>query len=318
MMIQTTSRISSQARMLLLVAVLAVLGLLSLAGCGTSGSAGSGLLLAAQVNGNGITLDDYQLVLAALKADNAMNGQQTTFDWQTPSGRSTAAQAQKFALDYLVDAELIHEQLVKQHIPVAQKDIAAEEKRIGDGITNAVKARRGDPVADAYRAAFNAQLIHLLARVNVEHTAFVAHGAVPTAQVRVLILRGASKDVVAKATQLTKQAKSGADFAQLVQANSQDPQTAAKGGDLGTVYAGGFNATFDTKLFSTNDTYVTVIFNNNVYLFQVTQRGNKQLSDLKDDQTAGSDLDNWIKDVVSMQDQASIKRYIEPATNISQ
>ncbi len=312
------SRISSQARTLLLVAVLAVLGLLSLAGCGTSGSAGSGLLLAAQVNGNGIALDDYQRVLAAIKADNALNSQQTTFDWQTPSGRSPLAQAQKFALEYLVDAELIHEQIVKQHIPVAQKDIAAEEKRISTGVASTVKSRRGDPAAAAYGAAFNAQLIHLLARVNVEHTAFVAHGAIPTAQVRVLILRGASKDVVAKAAQLTQQAKSGTDFAQLVQANSQDPQTAAKGGDLGMVYAGGFNATFDTKLFTTRDTYVTVVFNNNVYLFQLTQRADKRLSDLKDDQTAGGDLDKWIQDVVSVQNQAGIKQYIEPATTISQ
>lgn len=304
--------------MLALVAVLAVLGLLSLAGCGTSGTSGSGLLLAGRVNGHAITLDDYQLVLAAIKADNAMNSQQTTFDWQTPSGRSTSAQAQKFVLEYLVDAELTHEQIVKQHIAVAPKDLAAEEKRIHNNVTKAVSSRRGDPAADAYSAAFNARLIHLLAQVNVERAAFIAHGAVPAAQVRVLVLRGASKDVETKAALLTQQAKSGADFSKLAQANSQDPQTAPQGGDLGTVYAGGLNAAFDTKVFTTRDTYVTVTASNNVYLFQVTHRGDKPLSDLKSDQTASSDLDNWIKDVVQTQNQAGIERYIELPTSISQ
>lgn len=318
MKIQTTLRVSSWARMPLLAVVLAMLGLLFIAGCGTSGSSGSGLLLAGSVNGHGISLDDYQRVLAAIKASNALNSQQTTFDWQTPSGRSTLAQAQKDALDYLIDAELIHEQILKQHITVAPNDIAAEEKQLHDSVTSTVKQRPGDPVAQAYHTAFNAQLIHLVALVDTEHKAFVAHGAIPTARVRVIVLKGSSKDVQAKAAQLAQQAKSGADFGKLAQGNSQDPQTAAKGGDLGTTYAGRFNAAFDSQLFTSHDTYVTVPTSGNTYLFEVTQRADKPLNELKDEQTEGNDLDGWIHDVVRAQDKASIKWYVEQSTAIGQ
>ncbi|MGZ3581695.1 MAG: peptidylprolyl isomerase [Ktedonobacterales bacterium] len=319
MKIQTTSHVSSRAGMPLVVVVLAMLGLLFLAGCGTSGASGSGgMLLAGSVNGQGISLDDYQHVLAAIKASNALNGQQTSLAWQTPSGRSTLAQAQKDALDYLIDAELIHQQIVKQHIAVSQKDIAAEEKTIGDSVTSTVKQRPGDPLAEAYRAAFNAQLIHLVARVDTEHQAFVAHGVVPTAHVRVLVLKGSSKDVQAKAAQLTQQAQKGADFGQLVKANSQDPQTAANGGDLGTVYAGGFSTTFDAQIFAVQSKYVTVAAGGNVYVFEVTQRATKPLNELKDEQTEGNDLDKWIHEVVRAQGQAGIKSYVEQATAIGQ
>lgn len=302
----------------LLAVVLAALALACLAGCGTSGSSGSGLLAAGRVNGHAISLDDYQRVLAAIKASNALNSQQTSFDSQTPAGRGALAQAQKDALDYLIDAELIHEQIVKQHIAVAQKDIAAEEKQIGDNVALTVKQRRGDPVAAAYHVAFNPQLIHLVALVDNEHKAFVAHGAIPTAHVRVLVLKGSSKDVQAKAAQLEKQAQNGADFAKLVRDNSQDPQTATNGGDLGIVYAGRFNVAFDSKLFTSHDTYVTVPTSANLYLFEVTQRADKPLNELKDEQTEGNDLDGWIKDVVHVQDKANIEMYVEQATTIGQ
>lgn len=312
-----TSHVRSRARMLLLAVVLAVLGLLSLAGCGTSGSSGSGLLLAGRVNGHSISLDDYQGVLAAIKASNALNSQQATFDWQTPTGRSSLAQAQKDAFDYLIDAELIHEQVVKQHISVSQKDIAAEEKQITASVASTVKQHPGDQAALAYRSAFNAHLIHLVAVVDNEHKAFVTHGVIPTAHVRVIVLKGSSKDVQAKAAQLMLQAQKGADFGKLAQDNSQDPQTAAKGGDLGLVYAGGFNSTFDSKLFASTSPYVTVTANDTTYLFELTQRGDKPLNGLNDEQTEGNDLDKWINDVVRVHDKAGIEVYVENATALA-
>ena len=318
MKILTISHVFSRARMPLLVVVLAVLGLLSLAGCGANGSSGSGLLLAGRVNGHGISLDDYQRVLAALEASNALNNPQTTFGWQTPTGRSSLVQAQNYALEYLIDAELVHEQIVKQHITVSKRDIAAEEKQLSSGAARIVKQRPGDPAAEAYRKAFNAQLIHLVAMADTEHAAFVAHGTIPTAHVRVLVLKGSSKDTQAKAAQLAQQAKSGADFGQLVQANSQDAQTSANGGDLGTVYAGRFNATFDSKLFTSQDTYMTIAAGGNVYLFQVTERTNKPLNALNDQQTEGTNLDGWIHDVVRAQYKANTEQYIEQATTIGQ
>lgn len=318
MKIQTTSHVSSRARIPLVVVVLTMLGLLFLTGCGTSGASGSGLLLAASVNGHSISLDDYQRVLAAIKASNALNSQQATFGWQTPSGRSSLVQMQTYALKFLIDAELIHEQVVKQHITVSQKDITDEEKQLSASVTNAVKQRQGDPVAEAYRAAFNTQLIHLVSAVDAEHKAFVAHGVIPTAHVRVLVLNGMSKDVQAKAAQLTQQAQKGADFGQLVKANSQDQQTAANGGDLGTVYAGGFSTTFDAPIFASQSTYVTVSSGGKVFVFEVTQRASKPLNELKDEQTEGNALDKWIDEVVRAQKQTDIERYVEGATDIAQ
>ena len=317
MHIQTTSPASSRGRLPLLAVLFAVLALLCLAGCGASGgSFGSGPLLAASVNGHGISLDDYQSVLEAIKASAALNGQQAASDWQSSAGRSALAQAQASALNYLINAELIHEQVVKQHIAVSQKDIAAEEKLLAGNVKTTVKQSAGTPTAKAYQAAFNPRLIHLVAVVESEHKAFVAHGKIPTAQVRVIVLKGASTDVKAKAAQLKQQAQKGADFGQLAKQNSQDAQTAAQGGDLGTVYAGRFNAVFDKPLFTSKDTYVTVTDSGTVYLFQVTKRANTALSALKDDQTAGNDLDGWITNVV--QGQAHVDQYVQPITAVGQ
>ncbi len=56
-----------------------------------------------------------------------------------------------------------------------------------------------------------------------------------------------------KAEELTQEAKSGADFAQLAKDNSKDPGSAQQGGDLGWAQRGMFVGPFEDALFSMSD-----------------------------------------------------------------
>jgi peptidyl-prolyl cis-trans isomerase D len=69
----------------------------------------------------------------------------------------------------------------------------------------------------------------------------------------ILITTGEGVDDAAaqkKATELTAQAKGGADFAQLAKDNSKDPGSAAQGGDLGWAERGMFVGPFEEALFA--------------------------------------------------------------------
>ena len=56
--------------------------------------------------------------------------------------------------------------------------------------------------------------------------------------------------IQAKAEDLLKQIRGGADFAQLAQKNSEDPGSAAKGGDLGWVVRGQMVKNFEDTVFA--------------------------------------------------------------------
>jgi len=85
---------------------------------------------------------------------------------------------------------------------------------------------------DEFKAPAGAHILHILIKVD--------QGAPPAADA----------EAKAKAESIVKQLRAGADFGKLAQANSGDPSSAGKGGDMGWVDKGTTVEPFDTAAFS--------------------------------------------------------------------
>jgi peptidyl-prolyl cis-trans isomerase D len=85
---------------------------------------------------------------------------------------------------------------------------------------------------EEFKAPAGAHILHILIKVD--------QGAPPAVEA----------EAKAKADSIVKQLRAGADFAKLAQANSGDPSSAGKGGDMGWVDKGTTVAPFDTAAFS--------------------------------------------------------------------
>ena len=288
----------------LVLAALTVAALL--AGCGSSG--GSGPLLAAQVNDTGIALSDYQGVVTFYKAENAQqlaqsNGQQgSVSDWQSVNGRTGLANIQQGALNFLIGLDLMHEQLVAHHVTVSQADLDKASSALDAQIKSIAQQQKNDPSTAAIVASLTPRVRQLFVEQSVYQSALIAHGnvKVPAAHVRAILV-----NTQADAQKLEAEAQKGADFGQLAKANSQDTQSAANGGELGTVYVGQLNTQFDTAVFGakTPAKYVVVPVNGKYALFEVTGRTTQSLTALNDAQTEQTVLTAWLTSVVRPQAQ---------------
>ena len=282
-----------------------------LAGCGSSG--GSGPLLAAQVNGNGIALSDYQAILRFYEAENAQQAAQSAgqqggpSDWQSPSGRTGLANIQQSALDFLINLDLIHGQVAAHHVSVPQADLTKAASQLDAQVKSLEQQQKSDPTTAAVVASLTPRVRQLFVEQNVYQSALIAHGnvQVPAAHVRGILVATA-----AQAQALEKQAQHGADFGQLAKTNSQDAQSAANNGELGTVYVGQLNPAFDAAVFApkTPDKYVIVPVSGKYALFEVTQRTTQSLTALNDAQTEQSVLSGWLSSVVRA--QAQVQTYL--------
>lgn len=293
------------------LALAAVAAATLLAGCGVSGA--SGPLLAAQVNGNGIALSDYQAVVKLYEAENAQqvaqsSGQQgSVSDWQSPNGRAGLVPIQQSALNFLVGLDLMHEQIAAHHVSVPQSDLDKAASALDAQVKAYQQQQKGDATAAAVVTALTPRVRHLFVEQSVYQTALIARGnvKVPAAHVRAILV-----DTQAQAQKLEAQAQKGADFGQLAKANSQDTQSAANGGELGTFDVGQLNAQFDAAVFgaATPSKYVIVPVNGKYALFEVTQRTTQALTALNDAQTEQTVLSAWLTSV--LQPHAQVQTYV--------
>jgi hypothetical protein len=280
-----------------LVAGLLLMGVM-LTGCGATGA--NGPALAASVNGHGIALSDYQGMLAFYKASTA---RQASVDWRTPAGRGELVSAENSTLDFLINLELIHEQLSAKHLTVAQKDITTARQQL-DSQIKAAQSQGTSSLAPLV-SALTPRVRDLFVEQQVDVQTLAAHISVPTVHARGILVQ--SK---ADAEKLLTQATQGTDFGQLAKDNSKDSATAVNGGELGTIYIGQFGGDFDTKVFSVAKPpkYVITQAGTGYALFEVTQPGEKPLSGVQDAQTQQSVLDAWLK--MDVRSHANVQRYV--------
>ncbi|HLZ21856.1 MAG TPA: peptidylprolyl isomerase [Ktedonobacterales bacterium] len=281
--------LSRTPRRRLPLALAALLCMFVLAGCGVSAS--SGPLVAARVNGDGISLSDYQAMLTWDEASAALpSASQAAIStaWQTPDGRTGLTQTQHTALDFLVNLQLVRQQLHTQHISVTAASLASVHGQLQSAIKDAIA--RNDPALNAALTKLTPHVQDLLVEQQADQQALIAHIQVPTIHVRVILVASQNK-----ASDLLGQIQSGTDFALLAKQDSKDLQTAQAGGEYGTVYIGQFGSEFDARVFAkTPDKYFILPINGEYAIFEVTKPANAPLSALNNAQNEQTVFDAWL------------------------
>lgn len=313
---------------LVLLAGLAASALL--AGCG---GIGGDPLNAASVDGHAISLAAYQRIVSVYEISAAQQGQLVS--WQTPVDRTALSRVQQAAMDFLVTAQLIHEQMLSQHVTVSPKDIQTIAKQLATQVQSgetpspsateyhtltvaAQQAARQNPaqvdlpgliagrpsVADAFM---------IFSYDEAEQSALITQLKVPQAHLR--IIEVATQQTAA---QLRDQVvKQHADFGELAKQNSLDKQTASSGGEIGIARVGQLgqiDPSFDTAIFGptadyhTKTSYAIMPYQGKYLLIEISQRSTVALSSITDQQTQQATYNAWLGVVV--RPAASIHQFV--------
>ncbi len=297
----------------------------ALAGCGLSGAADP--LLAARVNDRAISIGDYQAVLRYARAAAGVSN--TPADWQSPVGRAGLGVVQDQVMTYLIQSALLDDQIAKCGLTVSAKDQSAARGAVEQTLSQ-LRAQQGQhPEYGPVIAAYTPELERIFSARDVGERTLTQSGAIktPSAHMRE-ILAGS----MAEAQQLRDQARKGADFGQLAKAHSQDTQTAASGGELGIIYQGQITqlgSDFDKQAFvgvtpkhkdgclsantyAAGTVYVITPVRDQAFLFEVTQRADRPIKGISDQQTQQTALTGWLNEPVM--DQAHITQYVTAPT----
>lgn len=293
------------------LALMALLLAGALAGCAAAPA--SDPLAAAQVNGQNISLAEYEAVLAAYKASTIYQsqGQVLSLDWQSPFDRASLASAERSTLTFLVTLALARQQLTHT---VTSAQVQAQRKSLQSSRAQLLSSAASDPAAAAFAHALTPDVIMVLAEQQAITNALLQQAQVPTAHIRVLVVKTQSQ-----AQNLEAQAQHGADFAQLAKKYSVDATLASSGGSLssGTIYVGQLGSgttlaqTLDAAIFApgaSHGTYVIAPVQGQYALLEITNRATKPLRALGDTTTEQSVLAAWLSDVV--RPGAHIQQYI--------
>lgn len=287
------------------LAVLAAM--LALAGC-ASGGPGGGIAVAS-VNGQGITLSDFQ---QAVQYFGVVQNQQLIPDipWQTVTGRENLATAQEGALNFLVNAELMREQAAACGAHVTAADIAKQRKDLDDQL----KTGKDNPQVAPLIPVLTPRLLDIFAQLSADEDALTNTVSAPSAHVRQIVVASQSE-----ATQLEQQAKQGVDFGQLAKQHSLDTATAGAGGEVGTFAFGELSQQSDTlehEVFSGitpvvsggcyrqnhyadgGVRYFIVPNSSNQYALYQVQLSDQPLKSIKDNTTQSTAFGAWLLDIV--------------------
>jgi parvulin-like peptidyl-prolyl isomerase len=281
-----------RARRYLIPTLLAALtAVFALTGCGLSAS--SDPLVAARVNGHAIPLSAYESLVRLNRANAAM--QATAPDWQSPVGRSQLYPMEKDALNTLINLQVTRDALAKQNITVSANDVKTARDGLNkqvDGLKDQLKAQPNNTALRNLIDSLTPDVLDILAHETAAQNALAKAPIFPSAHVRGILVE--HQDA---ANDLVTQAKNGADFGQLAKDHSLDTDSAAKGGDLGTIYIGQISQEFSDAAFgphATSDKYFAIPFGDNYAVFEVTDRKPAALQDGLSSQDQQAVIDAWM------------------------
>jgi len=289
--------------------VIALLGLtlaLGLASC--SYAPQSDPLAAVSVNGHTISLSLYQQLSTYDTAFSAFQGQPQ--NWRTPAQRSSLSNSQRQLMQFIVNAELLREQMQAQHLTISKKNQQAAATAVNQAVAHDKTLMKQSPTDATIRAVVAAEtpdVVAYLITYQAMLATFEQQGKVPAVSVQVILVSAQSD-----AQELLGQVKHGADFATLARQHSLDTATAVNGGAIKPpFYVGGLNADFDKAAFGPHpQQYIIVPVSSDYALFKLGQRSIQPLSGVTDStgQTQQQYINNWLTDVVLP--QAQVHQYV--------
>jgi hypothetical protein len=280
----------------------------ALAGCAPNAS--NDPVVALRIGGTPVSLSSYQQILALFTASDALQTDTSApaIGWQSPSDRATVNSAKEQTVSFFVNTLTLKTELDKQHLVVTEKDIDVAIAALNAQVANANAQLKQTPGNARLHQLVNAatpDAIRWLAEQQAYSTVFAQKGQLPTVKTQGILVK-----TQAEAEAIVKQLQGGADFAALAKAQSLDTQSAAKGGDLGTVYVGQFVTAFDTMAFDTHrsERFIIVPFQGSYGVFEILSRGQAPLSAVPDAQTQQQYLNAWIDNVVAP--HVAVERYV--------
>ncbi len=180
--------------------------------------------LAAMVNGEPITMADYQRELARYEASLP----QSNLDPSTPEGQEALAKARAWVLDRMIEQRLIIQAAAEEGITVTDEEVDASIQslisEIGEEAFRQHLADQGMS-EEEFRESLRREMIASRMLDKVAQSV-PTHG--PEVRARHILV--ATQE---EAEQILQQLNAGADFAALAQQYSLDESTKDRGGDLG-------------------------------------------------------------------------------------
>lgn len=180
--------------------------------------------LAAMVNGEPITMAEFERQMANYEASMNANGE----DSLSPEGQESLKQAGQSVLSWMIEQELIVQAAADMDVTVTDEDVdAVIDDLIADIGQEAFDERLGREgmTLDEMRSQLKVQLL-------ASRMAEKVVSEVPTETVHVNA-RHIVVETEEEAQRLREQIEAGADFAALAQEHSKDTFTRERGGDLG-------------------------------------------------------------------------------------
>jgi peptidyl-prolyl cis-trans isomerase C len=181
--------------------------------------------LAVVINGEPITLADYERQVALYEADIVAVGQDPT----TPQGQAAIAQGRQWVLDLMIGQLLTEQAAAAQGIVITDEDVDAAidslRQDVGAEALNTWLAQQGFTLEEM-RERLRGEMI------SAEIATHIADTAVPVIQEHVAA-RHILVATEAEARRILDQLQAGADFASTARTYSQDISTRDLGGDLG-------------------------------------------------------------------------------------
>jgi hypothetical protein len=263
-------------------------------------SATSDPVAAMRINGTIVSLSSYQQLLKLFDASAALQsaGSSSPIAWQSPGSRQTLLSAKAETVNFFTNTLIIKQQLDAQHISVTPANIQAATAQLDAQIAQAQTQYNSNPTNTGLKALLDAatpDAIRWLAEQQAYTVSLAEKGFVPTVQTRGILVSAKPQ-----ADTLMADIKNGQDFAALAKAHSLDTASAAKGGDLGTIYPGQLVAGFDKAVFKDlkGTGVVLVALGTGYGIFDITARSLSPLSTLKNSQTQQQYLSSWVTNVL--------------------
>ena len=222
--------------------------------------------LAALVNGEAITMADFERQVASYEATMSASGQ----DFSTTEGQTALAEARKWVLDMRIELLLINQAAAHEGVVISDADVEAAITSLVNDIGQAAleeRLRQEGLTLDQMRQDLHQEMT---ASRMIEHVI----AAVPTHSEHINA-RHILMATQAEAEQVLTQLRAGADFATLAQRYSQDTYTRDRGGDLGYVPRGILTAPeVETAAFSLQSGQISDVVHSSLgyHIVQVVDR----------------------------------------------
>lgn len=293
---------------------LGALGLLVLAGCG--GTTGADPLLAARINGHPVTLGLYDSMVRFTTAEYALQGHFS--DLQSPTGRQNLNASGQTAMNWLINGELAREQLAANHLHVTADEQKSAQTFLDDyksQIQQELEMQPNNLAMQQLQASLTPDVQRIIVERLANEQALADQVSLPTAHLRAIFT-----NTRAEADDLLKQVQQGADFGTLARDHSTDAPSAAKYGDLGTVYigqdapaasVGQLTSALTTQVFAPGahpPKDFVVPAGPQFALVEIMQRGNAQVPQADRAGMGVTEVETWLSTVV--QPQAGVDQYV--------